>query len=440
MNDEIGNFLIKFTTEGFDKVDKQLTDLNKNMDKLGDSLSKSEKKGESFFGALLKWDIGLGAITKSFNLLKETIGGVFDTAKDMNTLFRSEQTLGVEAKVLERWGLVAEAFDGSRQDAYSFFGNVNKLMQKASTPDEWSSEDQKSLAKAGIAWAYDFGMTDVQNRDAYLVALRNAFIDANNDPKHKQSLKERLRKYVSEDSYFALFDADEKTFMKSMDWADQWRVLSKHPDKLDATQQLKLTQIEWGQIKKEFEIMLADPLNTILKALEPLKDPLLNMAKRLGDWAEENADNMAKWVEDGVNWIITEGPNILRRIGDVCKAIGDLAVFLAPVVSWAVKNIGGSLDFLGDIGKWISGEMSWDDINSKYEKEGGGIFGWGLRGGNRLGELLTAPTSSQIEWARNYNTTNNYGGNVTVEAGWHPTRQVINPNRISGATLSTLRK
>lgn len=54
MNDELGNFIIKFTTKGFEDVNKQLDKLNKSMDSLNDHFGKAEKKGESFFGALVK--------------------------------------------------------------------------------------------------------------------------------------------------------------------------------------------------------------------------------------------------------------------------------------------------------------------------------------------------------------------------------------------------
>lgn len=451
MNDEIGNFLIKFTTEGFDKVEKSLDKLNQNMDKLNESFEKGSRKGESFFGALLKWDITVGTITKSFQALKREIASVFDTAKDMTTLFRAEENMGIEAKVLERWGLVAEAFDGSRGDALSFFQNVNELMRKASTPAEWGEGDAKGLALAGIHWAYDFSKNDVQNRDAYLVALRQAFMDAESDPKHKTSLKERLRKYVGQESLFSLFGSDESTFSNAMAWADQWRVFSKHPEKLQAAQDLKVTRIEWKQIKEELDLAFADPLNKILKGLEPLKEPLLRLANKLGDWAERHADDLAQWVEKGANWIITNFPEYWAKF---VEFIGKLSEVVANIYDWLSNK--------GVIGKtWDSFKMMFDTaklgvkavaaavsgnndsldnaINEyvdKYDKEGaGGYLGDMSRG---LADIMS-PKSPVIYRSPQYPVNVYQGDTVTVEAGYHD-KTVINPKNapIKGAMLSAM--
>lgn len=445
MNDEIGNFFIKFTTEGFDKVEKQLNDLGKSVDKLNDSFEKGSKKGESFFGALLKWDITVGTITKSFNALKSAIGGVFDTAKDMTTLFKQEENLGVEAKVLERWELVAEAFDGSKSDAYAFFSNVNNLMRKASTPDEWSSEDQKSLAKAGIAWAYDFGKDDVQNRDAYLVALRDAFVRADSDPKHRTTLKERLRKYVGQDSYFTLFGADEDTFNNAMDWADQWRVLSKDPSKLQDVQDLKITKIEWGQIKKELELNFAGPLNKILKGLEPLKDPLLRLANKLGDWADKHADDLAKWVEDGAKWLINNFPtywdSFVKFLSQVAEIVANLYDWLTNkgVVgkTWGSIKMANAMLGLG-LTKLFGSEEDADkktaELVDKYmrpDSAEGGYLGEGMK---KLAGIPSTVGSNKTV------TNNNNGGTVIVNPGFHADKTIVDMSQPNGAMVSSMYK
>ena len=441
MNDEVGNFLIKFTTEGFDKVEKSLNDLNKGMEKLNESFEKGTGKGESFFGALVKWDVIVGTITKSFRALRNEVSAVFNVAEDMTTLFRKEQILGVESKVLERYGQIAELNQGSQQDAYAFFEGIQNLMLKASTPALWGESDAKDLALAGINWSYQRLSSDktqnmILNREAFLVALRQAFLDNMDDPDRMSYLK----KYVGQESLYSWFMSPDDSFRSQLDWAEGQRVFSAQPEKLQDVQDLRVERLEWQNFWKKFDLQLTAPMTSLLKALEPLQKPLDDLVKRFGVWVDENADKIAGWIEDGAKWLVDEGPNILKGIGEVCTAIGDLAKFLAPVVSWAVKNVGGSLDFVGDVWKVMTGGMSWGDIESKYEKEGGGIFGWGLRGGNALGELLSTPTSAQVEWARNYNTTNNYGGNVTVEAGWHPETRTINPNNLTGAVMGTLRK
>ena len=429
MNDEIGNFLIKFTTEGFDKVEKSLDALNKGMDKLNDSFDKGNRKGESFFGALLKWDIVVGTITKSFRALKNEISDVFNVAEDMTTLFRKEQSLGVEAKVLERYGLLAKLNQGSQSDAYAFFENIQNLMLKASTPALWSESDAKDLALAGINWSYNGGLTTAQNRDAFLMALRDAFVRNMYDDA-KMSM---LKKYVGQDSLYSAFMAPEESFRKQMQWADNMRVLSREPERLQDVQDLRVERLEWGQFWQKLDLQLTKPLTDLYKALEPLQEPLEKLVADFGKWVNKNSDKISGWVEKAAKWVANELPGILDKAYQALKLIfGALFELVKP----------GAWSFAKDFGKWLSGDMAWEDIDKKYGKEGGGFLGWALRQGNALGELLTYPTQAQAEWAKNYNTTNNYGSPVTVKAGTYPNDIVVQPTVMgpSGAMLSSLRK
>lgn len=445
MNDEIGNFFIKITTEGFDKVEKQLNDLGKSVDKLNESFEKGSKKGESFFGALLKWDITVGTITKSFNALKSAISGVFDTAKDMTTLFKQEENLGVEAKVLERWGLVAEAFDGSKNDSFAFFSNVNEMMRKASTPAEWGEGDAKGLALAGIQWAYDFSKDDAQNRDAYLMALRDAFKRADSDPKHRTALKERLRKYVGQDSYFTLFGANDDTFNNAMAWADQWRVLSKDPSKLQSAQDLKITRLEWGQIKQELELAFADPLNKILKGLEPLKDPLLRLANKLGDWATEHADDIANWVEKGAKWLVETFPTYWNSFVNFLSQVAEIVANLYDWISnkgvvgktWGSIKMANAMLGLGLtklFGSKEDADKKTAEIVDKYmrpDSAEGGYLGEGMK---KLAGIPSTVGSNKTV------TNNNNGGTVIVNPGYHTDQTVVDMNQPNGATISSMYK
>lgn len=429
MNDEIGNFLIKFTTEGFDKVEKSLDALNKGMDKLNDSFEKGNSKGESFFGALLKWDIVVGTITKSFRALKDEITDVFNVADDMTTLFRKEQSLGVEAKVLERYGLLAKLNQGSQSDAYAFFENIQNLMLKASTPALWSESDAKDLALAGINWSYNGGLTTTQNRDAFLMALRDAFVRNMYDEKKMSYLK----KYVGQESLYSAFMAPEESFRQQMQWADNMRVLSREPERLQDVQDLRVERLEWGQFWQKLDLQLTKPLTDLYKALEPLQEPLEKLVERFGKWVSENSDKISGWVEEAAKWVAKELPGILDKAYQALKLIfGALFELVKP----------GAWSFAKDFGKWLSGDMAWEDIDKKYGKEGGGFLGWALRQGNALGELLTYPTQAQAEWAKNYNTTNNYGSPVTVKAGTYPNDIVVQPTVMgpTGAMLSSLRK
>lgn len=434
MNDEIGNFLIKFTTEGFDKVEKSLDALNKGMDKLNDSFEKGNSKGESFFGALLKWDIVVGTITKSFRALKNEITDVFNVAEDMTTLFRKEQSLGVEAKVLERYGLLAKLNQGSQSDAYAFFENIQNLMLKASTPALWSESDAKDLALAGINWSYNGGLTTAQNRDAFLMALRDAFVRNMYDDA-KMSM---LKKYVGQDSLYSAFMAPEESFRQQMQWADNMRVLSREPERLQDVQDLRVERLEWGQFWQKLDLQLTKPLTDLYKALEPLQKPLEDLVKRFGVWVGENSDKIAGWVEDAAKWVAKELPNKLKEVYEVLKAIADA---MLPIVQWIGSKLLGTVSWFSDAWDVLFKKdgMTSEEFIKKYggDSDKGGYAGMLFRGIESLMNLAATPVSQLSS-----NTTNNYGSPVTVKAGTYPNDIVVQPTVMgpSGAMLSSLRK
>lgn len=434
MNDEIGNFLIKFTTEGFDKVEKSLDALNKGMDKLNDSFEKGNNKGESFFGALLKWDIVVGTITKSFRALKDEITDVFNVAEDMTTLFRKEQSLGVEAKVLERYGLLAKLNQGSQSDAYAFFENIQNLMLKASTPALWSESDAKDLALAGINWSYNGGLTTAQNRDAFLMALRDAFVRNMYDEKKMSYLK----KYVGQESLYSVFMAPEESFRKQMQWADNMRVLSREPERLQDVQDLRVEKLEWGQFWQKLDLQLTKPLADLYKALEPLQKPLEDLVKRFGVWVGENSEKIAGWVEDAAKWVAKELPNKLKEVYDALKAIADA---MLPIVQWIGGKLLGTMSWFSDAWDVLFKKdgMTSEEFIKKYggDSDKGGYAGMLFRGIESLMNIASTPVSQLSS-----NTTNNYGSPVTVKAGTYPNDIVVQPTVMgpTGAMLSSLRK
>lgn len=434
MNDEIGNFLIKFTTEGFDKVEKSLDALNKGMDKLNDSFDKGNSKGESFFGALLKWDIVVGTITKSFRALKNEITDVFNVAEDMTTLFRKEQSLGVEAKVLERYGLLAKLNQGSQSDAYAFFENIQNLMLKASTPALWSESDAKDLALAGINWSYNGGLTTAQNRDAFLMALRDAFLRNMYDEKKMSYLK----KYVGQESLYSAFMAPEESFRQQMQWADNLRVLSREPERLQDVQDLRVEKLEWGQFWQKLDLQLTKPLADLLKALEPLQKPLEDLVKRFGVWVGENSGKIAQWVEEAAKWVAKELPNKLKDVYNALKAIADA---MLPIVQWVGSKLLGTMSWFSDAWDVLFKKdgITAEEFMEKYggDSDKGGYAGMLFRGIESLMNLAATPVSQLSS-----NTTNNYGSPVTVKAGTYPNDIVIQPRTMgpTGAMLSSLRK
>lgn len=443
MNEEIGNFLIKFTTEGFDKVEKQLQQINKSVENLGDSFDKGAKKGESFFGALAKWDTTVGILKSSFRALKEEITSVFETSKDMSRLFQMEESLRVEARVLERFGLIAEANNGQASDAKSFFNTVNKLVTRASKPGlTWSTKDQQDLLVAGIDWQYQQGVSGELNRDAFLQALRTAFLKANADPLNQMEKLTLLSQYVPQESLFSFFNSKGEDFDSLMEWANQNLVYSKNPEKLKDAQMLNLVKLEWGQIKKDIDLEFSGPLAELLKALEPLKEPLKDLAHQFGDWVDENKETIAQKIVDGVKWLKQKLPTMWDNFVNVLSVIGEV---VSNIYDWIKKE--------GVVGKtWNSVKMAFDaakigtnlftgnfteaqkqlaEMDKKYLTPGSEEGGYLGNLARSIVGVPKVPSTRQV-----VTMVKNYENNVTVKPGMYTREVKVHPTRSLGIAAS----
>ena len=439
MNEELQNFIIKITTEGFADVKNTLNQTNKELDDMQKSFDKTTKSGDSFFGALVKWTGLVGGLTLAFQTLKNTIRGVFDTAYDVVDLYRQEQLLGVEARVLEKYGIVAQRNRGSQADAYSFFGDVNELMGRFRS-GKINQDDMYKFSKLGIGFNYNAGESLSQNRDRYLQALHSAVSNMNLNNADQVSIMKDLIKPASMQ---ALFMANDEQFQKQMAWGDKWRVLSRDTGDLQDAQNLITVQTEWKQTLTDFKVQLMPVLSDILNALRPLIPVIKEKITLMGDWVDENADKIAEYVEKGVNWLINDFPQFLSDMYNLLKAIVGA---LSPIVEWVIEKLGGSFKAMYDTfrlgwkglrGDEDAGELA-EQLGTKYLTEGstaGGYFGDFLRWGYRMAGGTPLKPSS---------ITNNNGNTYNIKAGTTFTKDVsLTPNGIvssGGAHFATANK
>lgn len=409
MNEEIANFFVKFTTEGLVDIKTGIEQINENLDDMNKAFEKSKKGGDSFFGSLVKWTGLIGGLTAAFVTLRNTIRGVFDTAYAVSDLYGQEQILGVSANVLEQYGLIAERNRGSQSDAYSFFGNVNDLMGRFQT-GRITKEDTYRFSKLGLAFDYNRDLSLSENRDVYLNALRSAVSGVNKNDADKMAIVSEL---IGPQSLQRFFMSNPAQAEKQLAWADKLRVLSRNESDLQSAQDLITVQMEWRQTIKHFEIELMPILSKVMKALEPLIPVIDKQITRLGEWVDRHADDMAKWVQDGVDWLIHQFPEILSDIFTTLKA---LLGAVTPIVEWVVNRLGGTFKSMWDGAKAIWGDITgaedkeqrWADFNAKYLSDGstkGGLFGDWLRWVDKW-MFMPASKSSVV---------NNNGANYTIK-------------------------
>ena len=418
MNEEIGNFIIKFVTEGLDDVKTGLKDLNKNVETLNDTFEKAGKdggKGDSFFKALVKWTGLVGGLTLAFRELKNVINGVFDTSEGVIDLYGKEQTLGVEAKVLEQYGLISRRNQGTQADAYAFFDDVNEMMFKFQKNRGLSDELMTRYADVGFSFNYDYNKDLAANRAAYIDAMRKSVQGYYNNP--NEAIQSQLKQLVKQESFLRAFAADDAGWQKLLAWGDKWRALSVDSETLSDAQNLKTVKMEWEQIWQQIEVALIPILSDLLKALEPLKEPMMEMVAQLRKWVSDNKDNIAKNVENAVKWMVNEFPKLFNSFIDgfrtVAKVVSDIYDWIKEkgVVGKTWDTIKGAWDAVkvGVVGV-TEAVLGGDGSQLAYEKANwtkkvmGGEYGY-------LSPASSAPVTN--------NTTNNNGSTYVLKAGDH---------------------
>lgn len=438
MNEELQRFIVKITTEGFADLKTTLNETNRMLDDMSKHLDSSKKSGDSFFGALVKWTGLVGGLTAAFVVLKNTIRGVFDTAYDVVDLYQQEQLLGVEARVLEQYGLVAQRNRGSQSDAYSFFGDVNELMGRFQS-GKITSDDMYKFTKLGIGFQYKRNASIspeqelAQNRDAYLRALHTAVSNINLNDADQMSIMKEL---IKPKSMQTLFMANDEQFEKQMAWGDKWRVLSRDANDLQNAQDLITVEMEWKQVVKDFKVQLMPILTEMLNALKPLIPVIKEKITLMGDWVDKNADNIARWVKEGVDWLMHDFPNALRDLWDLLKAIVGA---LTPIVEWVVNRLGGTFKGLWDVAKvgWknLTGSEDADEETQKMIKE---YFTVGSTKGGYYGDFLRWMAGVPNNARPTENITNNNGNSYTFKAGTYTFDKdtTFGGNGVTGAMLA----
>lgn len=317
MNEQIGDFIVKFTTQGFDDIKKALDETNKKLDDITDSFKKTQDNGEAFFSALKRWTGLVGGLTAAFVLLKNTINGVFDAADSVVDLYGKEQTLGVEAKVLEQYGLIARRNQGTQADAYALFEDVDAIMKRYQHNYALSDAEMERNANIGFDFVYNPNADLATNRAAYIDAMRRSVQRYYANP--NDEILPYLKDLVKQESFLRAFAADDEGWQQQLAWGDKWRVWSRDEKTLKDAQKMQTVKIEWEQLKNELYTKLIPVVTRVLEMLEP-------KMKQVFDWLEQNGE---AYIEKIANWLETNGPTIISAIEKVFDGIMSLIRWIA---------------------------------------------------------------------------------------------------------------
>ena len=243
-----------------------------------------------------------------------------------------------------------------------------------------------------------------------------------------------MKELIKPKSMQTLFMANDEQFEKQMAWGDKWRVLSKDANDLQSAQDLLTVEMEWKQTVTDFKLQLMPILSEVLNALKPLIPVIREKITLMGDWVDKNADNIAKWVEDGVDWLIHDFPESLKDILDLLKII---ATALAPIVEWVVKKLGGTWKGIKEVGGALWAKITGDPdadrkIGEVSDKLTNGDYGY-MSGLYNWLDKTVFPTE---RLQPSQNITNNAPTILIKGDSYFPKDTKINPNNPTGAMLA----
>lgn len=322
MNEEIANFIVRFTTENLQEIKDGLKDVTKSVDAMNDTFQKSSSKTGGFFDKLAKWTISLGGLATAFYGVKRAMEAVGQTAEQVQQTYIKADLAGVAPETMERWNLATQVFSGSESEAKSavsqFFSNLNNL-ERDLREQKYSDEMLERMSRYGFTLDYLYGAGLPENRDRTMQKLHQVFQRKDLDAADLQALQ---TVFNIPSQMVEMFKLSDSAFGDLMQWAESLRVETKNPETLNAAIEYKKAAIEWQQVWKEMKTDLIPVLRDVMAALKPLKQP----------------------------------------ISDLAKSVGELLVALQPIIAFVVTLTSGALKGITNFIKFIKGEMSFSDF------------------------------------------------------------------------------
>lgn len=270
------------------------------------------------------------------------------------------------------------------------------------------------FSKLGVSFNYNAGQTLAENRDRYLNELHRAVSNMDLNNADQVSIMKDL---IKPKSMQTLFMANDEQFEKQMAWGDKWRVLSRDKDDLQNAQDLITVEMEWKQTVKDFKVQLMPLLTDVLNALKPVIPVIKEKITQMGEWIDKNGDKIAKYVEDGINWLINDFPEMVKDILTILKAIG---AALLPIVEWVGGKLGNTWKGIKEVGGAVWANLvGKEDANKRYgetqDKLVNGEYGYVSDIYNWLDNVVFPREKLQPS----QNITNNNGNTYTFKAGTH---------------------
>lgn len=318
---ELGEFFIKFSTDGLSELKDGLRDIDTKLDSLNDSFTKSTKDGNTFFGSFGGWLGKIGSLAAGILSLGKVIKDTFDIGDKIINLNLLADAAGATAEEVEALAIATQPFGGTVQSAASFYRTMNNLQTEWGR-GQYSEGMREELSRAG------FFVSPMASTEEYMRALGGALTSYTEAGRFGD--REKLAKaFGLDDSMMLFLSGGQENVEKMLEYGRQHSVLSGR-ENLKEAQELR-------------------------KAMNELKE----------SWNRFLVEMMP---------ILTDLINILRPILEA----------LLPIAQWALKQIGGLLDTGKEIWDVITGKQTLSEFSENMQNKDN-IFGDAARFGAKLG-------------------------------------------------------
>jgi hypothetical protein len=328
---EIGDFFIKFNTEGLLELKDGLRDLSTKLDSINESFTKSTTKGNDFFSGFGGWLTKISALTAGIFSLGKVIKDTFNIGDKIINLNLLADAAGATAEEVEALSIATQPFGGSVQSAANFYRTMSNLQTEWGR-GQYGESMREELSRAG------FFVSPNATREQYISALSSALTAYTNAGKFGD--REKLAKaFGLDDSMMLFLSGGQDNVNKKLEYGRQHSVLSGR-DNLQVAQELRKASNELKEAWNRFLLEMMPVLRDVLIQLKPIAEAL------------------------------------------------------APIAKWAIKQMGGLLDTAEQVKKLITGESSLDEV-SQHLLEQDSVFGDAARAGQKAGNWLSKKWEEQ---------------------------------------------
>lgn len=344
MSQPIETFIVRFTSDGVAQLQKAFGDIKKASNQAATHANNATGSLGSFFGKMGGWALAATAATAAVAALGIALKETFDVGKELRTLYKTSDILGVDARVLEKWTNLAKLYDGSQSDVVGFFGGLNDMARNM-REGKVSQTAMERMARLGFSEQYLYGASLPENRDKLIGDLNTLLNRKDLDAADVASLKEVFPGL--NDTMISILKTSPEALQKNLEWAENQNYLSKDPAHLEESIELNKAIIELTNQLKSYLLPLLKPLVQILDAISPVIEFIGSVLGILSRLLEPIAA-VAKWILNKV-------------MGSMTMAFDALSAGYDALKNWSWKPI--------------------EDYYEKYSREGtGGLAGEILRG------------------------------------------------------------